>query len=88
MSIRIRKLLLVLTDMIFINVSLCVALLIRFDMMVPDQYYTVFLQNALIATIIQIAIFYLFGLYKSLWEYASIEELLQIIYCHGLSWQV
>lgn len=78
MSIRIRKLLLVLTDMIFINVSLCVALLIRFDMMVPDQYYTVFLQNALIATIIQIAIFYLFGLYKSLWEYASIEELLQI----------
>ena len=78
MSIRIRKLILVLTDMIFVNVSLCVALLIRFDMAVPAQYYTIFLRNALIATIIQIAIFYMFSLYKSLWEYASIEELLQI----------
>jgi len=78
MSLRIRKLILLISDLILINVSLHLALLIRFDVVVPEQYQETFLRNALIATVIQLVIFYLFGLYRSLWEYASIEELLQI----------
>jgi len=78
MTLRIRKLILIISDMILVNASLYLALLIRFDMAVPVQYNETFLRNALIATGIQLVIFYLFGLYRSLWEYASIEELLQI----------
>ncbi len=85
MTLRIRKLILIIADMILVNASLYLALLIRFDTVVPGQYYQTFLRNALVVTVIQIIIFYLFGLYRSLWEYASIEELLQIFIATLLS---
>lgn len=78
MTIRLRKLMLIFTDMILVNISLLLALLIRFDMAIPDRYFEMFSQNMFIVTAIQVGIFYLFGLYRSLWEYASIEELFQI----------
>lgn len=79
MSLHARKLFLLIADIIFINLSFYIALLVKFDAAVPQQYYTFFAKNALIITVIKIAAFYLFGLYRSLWEYASIEEMLQIM---------
>lgn len=78
MSIHIRRILLAFADIILINLALCLALLIRFDTAIPQQYYDFFLRNVLVITVMQIGIFYLFGLYRSLWEYASIEEMMQI----------
>jgi len=69
---------LIFTDIILVNVSLLLALFIRFDMAVPDRCFEMFSQNMFIVTAMQVGIFYLFGLYRSLWEYASIEELFQI----------
>ncbi len=80
MSIHIRKLLLVIVDMVLINLAVCLALFIRFDLAVPHQYYDFFFNNMPIITAIQIVIFSLFGLYRSLWEYASIDEVVQIFF--------
>ncbi len=79
MSINIRKILLVIADAILVNLSLCLALLIKFDTAIPQQYIDFLLKNTLAITVVQIAAFYFFGLYRSLWEYASIEEMMQII---------
>ncbi len=78
MQAYIRKLFLLVTDILFINLSFYLALLIRFEFVIPKEYYDLFLKSVLFMTIIQIVVFYLFGLYRSLWEYASIEELMQI----------
>lgn len=78
MSIHIRKILLAITDVILINLALFLALVIRFDTAIPQQYFSYFLQYQIIITAMQIGIFFLFGLYRSLWEYAGIEEMMQI----------
>ncbi len=79
MQINIRKILLVIADAILVNISLCLALLIKFDTAIPQQYFDYFLRNAIAITVVQIITFYFFGLYRSLWEYASIEEMMQIL---------
>jgi len=78
MSIHIRRILLAITDVILINLALCLALVIRFDTAIPQQYIDYFFKYQIIITAMQIGIFYLCGLYRSLWEYAGIEEMMQI----------
>lgn len=78
MSIHIRRILLAVTDVILINLALCLALVIRFDTAIPQQYIDYFFKYQIIITAMQIGIFYLCGLYRSLWEYAGIEEMMQI----------
>lgn len=78
MPLHIRKLILIIIDIILINLALCIALFTRFDTAIPHQYYDFFFKNVLIITALQIVIFSLFGLYRSLWEYASIDEMMQI----------
>jgi|LSQX01.2.fsa_nt_gb FlaA1/EpsC-like NDP-sugar epimerase len=78
MSVKLRKIVLVIADALIVNISLCLALLIKFDIAIPQKYFDNFLRNALMISIVQIVVFYFFGLYRSLWEYASIEEMMQI----------
>lgn len=78
MSLKIRKLILFISDVIFVNGSLLFSLFLKFDAGIPKEHIDVFVKNALIVTVIQIGIFFFLGLYRSLWEYASIEEIQQI----------
>lgn len=78
MSKAIRLVSLIIIDAMLLNLSLCLALLFRFDTSVPQQYISYIMDSALAVTILQLIIFYIFGLYRSLWEYASLEELMQI----------
>jgi FlaA1/EpsC-like NDP-sugar epimerase len=73
-----RKVFLLITDVILLNISIYLALLIRFEGEIPTQYINVFLNTNLLLTVFNIVVFYLFGLYTSLWTYASIDELLQV----------
>ena len=73
-----RKAFLLITDILLLNVAIYLALLIRFEGEIPTQYINVFLNTNIILTIFNIAIFYMFGLYTSLWTYASIDELMQV----------
>ena len=78
MVLKYRKLLLAIADVAFVNLAFYIALLVRFDAAIPQRYIDCFIHNALIITVIHIGIFYVLGLYRSLWEYASIEEMMQI----------
>lgn len=79
----IRRLFLILLDVIFINIASFLALVVRFDLrisQVPTNYSESVLSYTLINTFITILIFALFRLYNSLWKYAGIDELANILF--------
>lgn len=72
-------------DITFLIVSLYFALLLRFDFNIPQEY-TVFLKLSIVpVVIITLVCNKFFNLYSSIWKYASIEELMSIIYSVSLS---
>ena len=78
----IYKVFLIILDIIFINVSSFLALWIRFNMYleeIPQEYYTSVVDLILPNTIVTLIIFALCKLYTSLWRYASIKELINIV---------
>ena len=78
----IYKVFLIVLDIIFINVSSFLALWIRFNMYleeIPQEYYTSVVDLVLPNTIVTLIIFALCKLYTSLWRYASIKELINIV---------
>lgn len=76
---RKRKVvLLVGLDIIALNISYLLALLIRFEGRVPNLFLKISFSNFIIITIIKIGIYYLSKLYSSIWEYASVSELVEI----------
>lgn len=75
-----RKAALLVIDFFTLSICLYLSLVLRFEGVIPSQYYNIFLHTVIIITILKIAIFMLFGLYTSLWRYASIDELIQIAF--------
>ena len=73
---------LVLADLILINLSAFLALYIRFEFDFRQLYVTTFLRDMLIYAGINsactILIFHILKLYNSLWEFASVSELVRI----------
>ena len=79
----IRRLFLIVLDIILINISAFSALLVRFDFrleQIPTNYADAVLSFAVVNTLTTIIIFTLFRLYNSLWKYAGIDELVNIIF--------
>nr|WP_243167781.1 nucleoside-diphosphate sugar epimerase/dehydratase [Anaerocolumna cellulosilytica] len=70
-------------DVLLINMASFSALLIRFDFrlgQIPTNYAEAVLSYAVYNTITAIVVFALFRLYNSLWKYAGIDELSNIIF--------
>jgi FlaA1/EpsC-like NDP-sugar epimerase len=80
-----RQVFLFLADIVLVNLALFSALLLRFDAQIPSTYLSLFLQTLVAFTAIRILVFYFTGLYSSLWQYASIRELLHIVVAVSLS---
>jgi FlaA1/EpsC-like NDP-sugar epimerase len=74
------RLLLGLIDAGIVNASAFLAFLIRFDSVIPAGYLSRYFEVTLPVTLINLAVFFLFGLYSQIWAYASIDALLSIIY--------
>ncbi len=73
---------LVVYDIIAVNLSYFLALWLRFDTRysaIPEHYLNAFLKFTPIYTIICIVIFWFLRLYKSIWRFASYNELLRCI---------
>ena len=81
---KLKIVLLVILDAVFVNLSYIVALLMRFDFSASTEqfttYFDVYLSNWWIITVIQLLVFLVSGLYSSLWRYASTEELLKVFF--------
>ncbi|GAB1475862.1 nucleoside-diphosphate sugar epimerase/dehydratase [Bacillota bacterium] len=73
---------LVFTDVILINTAFILALLLRFDLNThsPElmKYLAVYAKWSLLITVLKVAANAIIGLYSSLWEYASIDELIRV----------
>lgn len=74
----LRKTILILLDIFLVNLAFLLTLCFRFDTLIPTEYMTFYNHSILLLTIISIATFSLFNLYRSLWSYASLRELAQI----------
>lgn len=82
MLFRKRTLILMLIDAMLINLAAFASFYLRFEVFgrIPSNYYHIYYNTAIAATILYISVFYIFGLYNRLWQYASTGELLSIIY--------
>lgn len=74
-----RVVFLMLLDSLLVNLSFIIALYIRFDGLRIGNYLYTYSKYILGITVFKILVFYSFKLYKSLWEYASIDELMEVV---------
>lgn len=75
-----------LADAVLVNLSVVLALSIRFDGAIPDKYWSLYVPWLAIGrTVLMGLVFYLGGLYQSLWSYASVREFLGVAYAVTLN---
>ncbi|NMA69716.1 MAG: polysaccharide biosynthesis protein, partial [Desulfitobacterium sp.] len=71
-------------DAVLVNLAAFLSFYIRFgfegDGVIPVQYQSTLVHTFWTATIIYLGVFFLFGLYNKLWQYASIGEMLSIVF--------
>lgn len=65
-------------DSIIVSLAYYAAYLIRFEAHIPSEQMRIFLVTLPLVTVIQIFIFLLLGVYKTIWRYAGSEDLLRI----------
>ena len=80
MLFRKRTLILMLIDAMLINLAAFGSFYLRFVGDIKLEDYQIYYHTAIAATIIYIVVFYVFGLYNRLWQYASTGELLSVVY--------
>ncbi len=66
------------SDVVFTLLSYWFAYMLRFNFSIPDQYYHQMIETMPVILVLRIASFYYFGLYKGMWRYASIGDLIRI----------
>ena len=75
---KLKRAVLTLTDILLVGSSLYLALALRFEGAIPAGYMLVFERLLRPVILINLLIFFLSGLYRRLWRYASVDELLFI----------
>lgn len=75
---KIKRAVLALTDILLVGGSLYLALILRFEGFIPAEYLHVFEHLLRPVVLINLLIFFFCGLYRRLWRYASVDELLFI----------
>ena len=74
-----------LVDIYLLSASLCLAYLIRFDFHLPKPHAVLLYQILPLVLFIKIGCFYFFDLYRGMWRYTSIADLLNIIKASSVS---
>lgn len=85
---EIIALYLIIYDIITINLSYFLGLWIRFDLhfsSIPGNYFYSFLKFAPVYTVIVLVVYFMFGLYNSLWRFASFSELNRVLVAWAIS---
>ena len=80
-QLLVRRFFLFLTDTFLLNACVYLSLIMRFNVgiiSIEPQYISNYVENMLPYTIMSLLIFWLFRLYHSLWQYASIAEVYRI----------
>lgn len=75
----LRQASLVIADILLVNIVFFVVLLFHYEGLIPAGILSVYAKSFVVVTLVKILVYRIFGLYNSLWAYASIEELLKIV---------
>ena len=75
---KIKRAVLALTDILLVSGSLYLALILRFEGFIPAEYLSIFEHLLRPVVLINLLIYFFCGLYRRLWRYASVDELLFI----------
>ncbi len=81
MQLLVRRFFLFITDTFLLNACVYLSLIMRFDVgatVIEPQTINNYLENMVLYTIMSLIIFWIFRLYHSLWQYASIAEVYKI----------
>ena len=76
---RMKKYYLIIFDLIAITTSLFIAFLLKYGLDIPVELIQFSIRTFMIVSVAKVLIYQGFSLYSSLWEYASIEELMQVV---------
>lgn len=76
---RLRKLSLLIIDIVLVAASFWIALLVRYDWQIPAVYQNALLRHLPILIAIKVVIFALMRMYNIYWGYASIRELFLVL---------
>lgn len=77
-----KTLLMIFIDFLIINFSAVLSLFLRFESFTNAQflsYFEVYKNTFLFISLSKIFVFYLFGLYRSIWKYASVDEMIKVV---------
>ncbi|MFA6808651.1 MAG: polysaccharide biosynthesis protein, partial [Eubacteriales bacterium] len=74
-----RTILFMLFDIIMINIAVFGSFYLRFEGELPPEYPVTYMNTAVISTIVFLVAFSFFGIYRHIWRYASIGELLSVV---------
>jgi FlaA1/EpsC-like NDP-sugar epimerase len=69
----------IILDIILINISLILAFFIRFGTEIPPEFVNHFGLLLIFATIARIIVFFSFNIYKIIWKYAGIKDILRLV---------
>jgi len=81
---HIRGLLAFLHDLAAAAVAWCFAFWLRFNLDIPDEFRRTMLACLPYVAVVHAAVFWLLGLYRGLWRYASLPDLQRILFAVSL----
>lgn len=76
---KLRQLILLAADIIIVYSCIFLSLFIRFDGSIPPHYLSLGLTHGIYFSVVMAGVFFIFELYKSLWQYAGVKELVTIL---------
>ncbi|WKY46949.1 nucleoside-diphosphate sugar epimerase/dehydratase [Eubacteriaceae bacterium ES3] len=78
MNNRLKEFLMILADGLLINGAILLTFFLHYEGIVPEDVWQVYFNNVLFITIGEIIVYRYFGMYKSIWAYATLEELVKV----------
>lgn len=72
-------------DIVVSAIAWAAAFWLRFNLDLPQPYLSMMLQTLVWVVPVQAGVFWLFGLYRSIWRYASVLDLKRIVFAAGIS---
>ncbi len=78
MNQTLRTWLWVLLDAALINLAMLMAQQLRFDAVIPQEFFQRYVNLIPVLTVLCLVSFWAFGLYRNMWQYASADSVIQI----------
>ena len=75
----LRSILWVLLDILLCNLAMILAQQFRFEVQIPEVFFQRYVNLAPVMTLLCLLSFWAFGLYRNMWQYASVDSVIPIV---------